>query len=934
MDFLHILYHNVLPYVIALGSFVLVIQLIEKAYMKKNGDKTVQKIISTIIIVAIFSLVFVLGHWIMSMPAGAWAATFLHNTGAMLSKTPIVGFLVSGFIKLKNAIVVLCSQYFISYFNAFLLVYFFGAMIALAGLKWRIDFYKSLNVIASVVIRFPLLVFQYFSGYETPVKDKILQGVLQAKIRENLNNSYDRATDNLDDRGKKFKDGAEETAANQSKKATTVALRHAVVTIKTAAGQRKAHILVKQSRKTETDRSIENLLKGLGSRISGDSIYFPADPTYSQAEKGYVFDSIVSYNPAKELGSFKKLFNNPFAQQNKVSLGGKGSFQVFINTLKDFGSYLRHLTPIAIYDRIIESSSERDKQKITGFKSNLDLSIIPVPRDSKTGNTVEEQRKLSLQKANDRIADVKIALNSLKLTGQFLDVKVGGSVAIYRFALPPDPKLPSDFDKVQEQLANMLHIQEVPIITLKAGILEVSINNGINIPVSFVDMVKKNKPSKNIIHGMLGMDAMNEPIYFDLGDKVPHASFYGKTGTGKTVTIFTVLYSVMSQTDPKHLRIAYCDGKGNSFEFMKLDGNTPNPFTYAPPADASGDIDYARALIAHMEQECRRRIDLFKHEAVAKLSEYNEKHPDDPLPEILFVCDEFSAITQQDKNLKASEMVKKGTVDKFEYIAKMARSVGIRMILANQSARKELVPGKISANLPGHVSLGVTEPIEAEIALPETGIKLNLISQPGEFYSTMNGSAHPEHGNSPYIPQKIAEKLNVKLTEKFGKATYVKTREQIMEETEFTEKKKDESNSPFNSRSNSRTKHLSQKDISRNENRSLSKEQSVTKVIEPDKPLTKETSLSEICKYAKQDGGKYIPYIEKNIGIVDENVELHSINENTKKNAQVMAAGIKKEIDRFNRIQKDAHNGNSTLHKSTGDGLVRDVTGGKDGEVI
>lgn len=138
-------------------------------------------------------------------------------------------------------------------------------------------------------------------------------------------------------------------------------------------------------------------------------------------------------------------------------------------------------------------------------------------------------------------------------------------------------------------------------------------------------------------------------------------------------------------------------------------------------------------------------------------------------------------------------MAKLNVVDRFEYLAKMARSVGLRLLLANQSARKELVPGKISANIPGRISLGVSEPVEAEIALPETGIKVNLISQPGEFYSLMHGATNPEHGNGPYLPPDVMNALNDGLTKKFGKCKYVKTREQIFAEAGLEDEKKESS---------------------------------------------------------------------------------------------------------------------------------------------
>lgn len=173
---------------------------------------------------------------------------------------------------------------------------------------------------------------------------------------------------------------------------------------------------------------------------------------------------------------------------------------------------------------------------------------------------------------------------------------------------------------------------------------------------------------------------------------------------------------------------------------------------------------------------------MFKKRGVSKIAEFNKKYPDEALPIIVAVIDEFSALTDSDANLKASEMAEKGMTDAFEYLAKMARSVGIRMILANQTARKEKVPGRITANIPGRISLGVTEPIESDIALPDSGVAVNLITQPGEFYSAMHGARNVQHGNAPYLTDDTMYALNDSLEKKFGHHDYVISRDQILAE--------------------------------------------------------------------------------------------------------------------------------------------------------
>ena len=783
----------ILPFGVAAGSFLMLAHHLEQQYLKSNLDIFWHRVVRWMLTIGLTALVISVivhtkGYLEMTAHMHVWVQT--------LQSMSFFGFIVAK-IQLFNVWLAQKWNYWsLIYMQAFSFVYVIGAIVEIYALKWHISFWRAFNVIWPVVVGFPRILL-YFNGYQTPLKDKILEGKLKAQLRENLNDSYERAQQGFQDNGKPFEDGAGGTAHTQTIKAVANAMRHVLVKVRTTAdGTRTAHILVRQSRETETDRAIEGVLKGLGERISGDSIYFPSDPTYSSEEKGYIFDSSVPYEADEELGSYKAIFVNPFADQYKIRNNGPGAMHVFWNEIAETLKYIGRLTPYAVYLKIIhaidkkyyrDTSTDKARYKV---QQNLDLSVIPTPRDPETGNTMDEQRKLAIQAAKQRTNDLVVALNGFGLYGKLKGVKVGGNTAIYEFTLPPDAKLPNDFDKVQNQIGNLLRISEKPIITLKAGVLTVSINNGVNIPISFADMVcNRAKGAANIISGMAGQDALGKPIYFNLGDQggaVPHAIVFGKTGTGKTVLIMTILYSIMSATDPKHLRIAYADGKGNSFEFMKADGEHPNPFTFAPPADASGDVNYARSIIIEMEKETRRRIELFKQHSVSKLAGYNklmEKEGKEILPEILFVCDEFSAITQQDRNLTGRDMITLNTIDRFEYIAKMSRSVGIRLLLANQSARKELVPGKISANIPGRVSLGVSEPVEAEIALPETGIKVNLVSQPGEFYSIMNGAAHPEHGNSPYLPDEVMYALNDSLTKKFGKCKYAMTREEILKDT-------------------------------------------------------------------------------------------------------------------------------------------------------
>lgn len=908
----------IMPYGVWLGVAYIIFHQLEEHYSKADlDDFWKRKVVKWSAIIGAFAIFWrmlklIVIPWLLKQAWYSALVQLLSRFWDWLNQYGVITTIVSYYMKVYIPIKInFIDPYWSHWMDSLVVMTGICAIVYPLSLYWRVSFARAVNILLRVILFFPYI-FSYLWGYQTPIEDIFLASKIKAKLRENLNDSYDDALQGYDENGKKFENGAGGTSSTQTKKATALAMRRSSVKVRTTMdGTRKAKLFVLQSREAETDRSIEGALKGFGERVSGDSIYFPSDVTYSQKDKGYVLDSSVPFNAGTNLGSWTSVFVDPLAIDNKVSVGGRGFIKVYSEIIVETFKYLLHLTPLAVYQRIvataenkfkIDTSAEKAKYKV---QHNLDLSVLDEPKDPDTGNDIATQRKIAIQHANARIKDITNALSMFKISGQFAGVQVGGNTAIYEYTLPPDPNLPNDFNKIQENMAQILRIKSKPIIKLNAGQLSVSIDNGVNIPISFADMIKRRKQGvSNIISGMVGIDAMGEPIYFELGDKNPHAMFFGKTGTGKTVSLEDILYSVMDATDPKHLRIAYVDGKGNSFEFMSKDSSHPNPFTYAPPGDASGDIEYSRAVIMSMEAETRRRIDLFKKAEVAKLSEYNkmmEEQGKEILPEILFVVDEFSAITQQDQTLRGEDAIKKNTVDKFEYIAKMSRSVGIRMLLANQSARKELVPGKISANVTGRVSLGVSEPIEAEIALPETGIAVNLLSQPGEFYSIMNGPMNPEHGNSPYIPQEQMNRLNDALIKKFGPCEYVMTREDILA---IAEKKNEEGN----------------------------KEGSADKPKSypvPNPAPTKETPLDEIAKL----DDKYLPWLADNLEVVSANNE--SLSSNPAKRIPAINKGAKiiKRVDKWTETQEKVET--AKTHARTGGRLssrerVSRVTSGRE----
>lgn len=785
----------VLPYSVAGISFLLFLSWANSAYEKTDVDLLWHRVLMLGLTVGVVTVIIV---FFVNSELYPIIKMLLSDAGSFLTKQAAIKTSMVKLTALFGGIMAfvhkLITKWLPIYGRAFLFVWLIAIPVQLQALIWRVRFTRALNILSQTLAAFPfLIIFGYFTGHTTPVFDFMTSRLFVAKVKENLNDSYFDALQGVDDHGKAFKDGAGGSSQTQRIKAVALAMRHTHATILTSGGKRHAKLTIRESREVETDELVKRSVKGLGQRLIAPNIRFQDSPVLNKEKGGYIFDSDVPYNPADYLSSWLSIFANPFSAENRLSNGGPGALKVLSQLFKDLFEYIRHITPPALLanmNKFVTAAYTRDdslqKAKYKN-QNNLDLSLIPDPIDPQTGNNISQQRILAKKVADQRIGDVTTALNRVKLGGAFDRVTVGGNNATYYYTLPISADIPTDFDKLQQTLSNVMGINDIPQVQVHAGVLSLTMVNGVNIPIDFRDMITQRPAGlSSIISGLVGIDNFGKNIVFELNDRAPHAMIFGKTGVGKTRALLVLLYSIMAATDPTHFKLITLDGKGNSFEFLRTDNPNsghyhPNPYMFAQPADGSSDIRYSRALIKYVVKMVRDRIDKFKEEGLSDIHAYNKKHPDNIMPEILFVADEFSAIVQQDKDLKASELAEFGTADMFEYLAKMARSAGIRLILANQSARKELIKGTIAANIVARLSLGVSESIESDIAMPGSKVSLDQINQQGEFYTTINtGTVNPEHGNAPFISDDVANALNDNLEQKFGHHDYVVTRQQIM----------------------------------------------------------------------------------------------------------------------------------------------------------
>ena len=200
--------------------------------------------------------------------------------------------------------------------------------------------------------------------------------------------------------------------------------------------------------------------------------------------------------------------------------------------------------------------------------------------------------------------------------------------------------------------------------------------------VAVDDIIPADQWNQSSISGLstaIGRDASG-PMTLSLDDATPHWLIGGRTGSGKTVFLLDVLYGLAARYAPSELAMYLLDFKeGVSFtEFTP----SPRDETWVPQVRAVGvesDREYGNAVLAALRDEMNRRATAMKRVGVTKLADLRRHAPDDDLPRIVAVIDEFHVL------FAGNDRLARDSAAHLEELARKGRSYGVHLILASQT---------------------------------------------------------------------------------------------------------------------------------------------------------------------------------------------------------------------------------------------------------
>ena len=254
----------------------------------------------------------------------------------------------------------------------------------------------------------------------------------------------------------------------------------------------------------------------------------------------------------------------------------------------------------------------------------------------------------------------------------------------------------------------------------------------------------------------LGKDIAGKPVVADLA-RMPHLLIAGATGTGKSVSIHTMIASVLFNATADDVRFILIDPK--MLELSVYD-NIPHllvPVVVEP--------DKAAAALLWATQEMENRYRLMRDMGVRNIDGYNRAieagqtalgpRPGDSddlattatmrhrkLFKMVIIIDELADLLLSEGKTVERDITR---------IAQKARASGIHLILATQRPSVDVITGLIKANLPARISLQVTSRVDSRTILDSMGAE-RLLGE-GDMLFMPPGTAKLRRLHGPFVSE-------------------------------------------------------------------------------------------------------------------------------------------------------------------------------------
>ncbi|HOM77876.1 MAG TPA: DNA translocase FtsK, partial [bacterium] len=299
-------------------------------------------------------------------------------------------------------------------------------------------------------------------------------------------------------------------------------------------------------------------------------------------------------------------------------------------------------------------------------------------------------------------------LRSFAIKGTVIGNNAGPAVTQYVLDVPSGTKI-SKVVNLQSDLARALSSPtgsvriEAPIPGQPYIGIEVPNNNRVILPFKTLLTSDSMKGLSSKLGIVLGKDVGGRVYVYDIG-KMPHLLVAGATGSGKSVFLHSLLFSILFRATPQEVKFILVDPKRVEFTYYDNIPHLLNPVIT--------DVEKAPAVFKWAVIEMERRYRLLESAHARNIDSYNEKSGFQALPYIVIIVDELGEIMVADPAAVEKSIIR---------LAQLARAVGIHLILSVQRPSTNIITGIIKANIPCRIAFNVSSQIDSRVIIDQPG---------------------------------------------------------------------------------------------------------------------------------------------------------------------------------------------------------------------
>ena len=219
----------------------------------------------------------------------------------------------------------------------------------------------------------------------------------------------------------------------------------------------------------------------------------------------------------------------------------------------------------------------------------------------------------------------------------------------------------------------------------------------------------------------LGKDTEGRPLVYDLAE-MPHLLIAGRTGTGKSVCMNTLILSLLMTRRPDEVKMIMIDPKR-----LELSEYAKVPHLMHPVVT---DMKKAEAILAWAVDKMEERYEILSRARVRNVAGYNELAPEeilrrvkpvdeeerqrvpDRMPYIILFIDELADLMMQMRKEVEGHIIR---------LAQKSRAAGIHLVVATQKPTVDVITGLIKSNLPARICFQVSSRTDSSVVLDEKG---------------------------------------------------------------------------------------------------------------------------------------------------------------------------------------------------------------------